>query len=155
MSEVTIRQETDIDTLMRWRKEVVSSVFDVDMSDWLVSANHEYYRRHLPDGSHFAVVAFSEGAEAGCGGVCFSEELPSPDNQSGKCAYLMNIYVREPFRRKGIGREIVRALVAEACLRGCGKISLETTAQGYPLYRSAGFERMEGMMKATSSSTST
>ncbi len=26
------------------------------------------------------------------------EELPSPDNPSGKCAYLMNIYVREAFR---------------------------------------------------------
>lgn len=85
--------------------------------------------------------------ECGCGSVCFSEELPSPDNPTGLCAYLMNIYVRKPFRNNGIAHQIVGHLVGMAKERGCGKIYLETTADGKSLYVTSGFREMPDMMK--------
>ena len=135
-------------TLLAWRKEVIRHVFGEEPSSSLMLANERYYERHIADGSHLAVVAAGEdGKEMGCGSVCFDDELPSPDNPSGRCAYLMNIYVREPFRSHGVGHAIVSFLIERARERDCGKIYLETTADGRPLYTSLGFQDMADMMK--------
>lgn len=85
----------------------------------------------------------------GCGGLCLYDEMPSPDNPSGRCAYLMNIYVREGHRGAGIGKKIVRYLVGCALERGVTKIYLETSQCGRKLYESAGFTAMKDMMLLT------
>ena len=144
---VVLKQITALPTLMHWRAEVISNVFGVNPDRRLLVANRQYYRKHIADGSHLAFLAESDGEDCGCGAVCFTEELPSPDNPTGKCAYLMNIYVRQPFRNKGIAHLIVARLVEEAKKRGCGKIYLETTSIGKSLYTSSGFAEMPDMMK--------
>lgn len=144
---ISLRQITALPTLMRWRAEVIRNVFGVDPHPRLLVANRQYYRRHVADGSHLAVVAEMDGEECGCGAVCFTDELPSPDNPTGLCAYIMNIYVREPYRNHGVAHRIVRHLVDEARGRGCGKIYLETTSEGKSLYLSSGFGNMPDMMK--------
>lgn len=137
----------ETDRLMMWRREVIRTVFGVDPTEDLLAANRNYYERHIADGSHLAVVAEVEGREAGCGAICFTEELPSPDNPSGRCAYLMNIYVRPMFRSRGIGHEIVSYLVEKAREKRCDKIYLETTDEARSLYNSIGFKELPGILK--------
>lgn len=132
---------------MRWRAEVLANVFGLIPDKRLLVANRQYYRTHMADGSHIAFVAECDGVECGCGGVCLHDELPSPDNPTGRCAYLMNIYVREAFRGKGIGHHITLRLVDEARRRDCGKIYLESTVAGKQIYHSLGFKTMHDMMK--------
>lgn len=144
---INLRQTTVLPTLMLWRAEVIRNVFGCEPTARLLVANRQYYTRHIADGSHFALIAADGGEDCGCGGVCFTDELPSPDNPSGRCAYLMNIYVRDAYRNKGIAHLIVRRLVEEAQKRNCGKIYLETTAEGKPVYKSIGFEDLPDMMK--------
>ena len=144
---IQLREIKDIDLLMEWRAEVIRHVFGVSPGEGLLEANRRYYESHIADGSHVAYVAEYDGEKAGCGSICLTEELPSPDNPGGKCAYLMNIYVREPYREHGVGHAVVERLVAEAGRRGCGKIYLETTAEGRGLYESAGFRDLPDMMK--------
>lgn len=138
---------TDVDTLVLWRREVIGEVFGAEPSEALTEANRRYYLRHIADGSHVAVIARADGLDAGCGAICLTDELPSPDNPSGRCAYVMNIYVREAFRGHGIGHEIVRRLVELAREAGCDKIYLETTPAARSLYKSIGFDDLPGMMK--------
>ena len=144
---IAIRTVADIATLMGWRREVIENVFGVRPSETLMEANRRYYETHIADGTHIAAVAADGGEDAGCGAICLTEELPSPDNPSGRCAYLMNIYVRSTFRNRGIGHAIVRWLVAKAIEAGCDKIYLETTPGARPLYKSTGFEPLPGIMK--------
>ena len=59
----------------------------------------------------------------------------------------MNIYVREAFRNHGIAHKLVVRLIEEAKKHNCGKIYLETTADGKPVYTSLGFREMADMMK--------
>ena len=148
-----IRRLEDIEELLKWRREVISNVFGEEASEELMKRNEDYYRRRVADGTHLAFIAISEGREAGCGAVCLTEELPSPDNPSGKCAYLMNIYVRNAFREKGIAHAMVRHLIREAKDRDCGKIYLETTDAGRPVYASLGFHDLPDMMKLQSTET--
>lgn len=144
---IEIHPVKDINTLMKWRREVITHVFGQDPSDYLMAENESFYRRHLSDGTHIAFEALFQGAEVGCGALCLTEELPSPDNITGRCGYLMNIYVKEPFRTHGIAHAIVARLVDEAKIRNCRKIYLETTADGRPVYESLGFQDLPDMMK--------
>lgn len=143
----TIRQVTAIPTLMHWRKEVIENVFGTTPSKRLLAANRRYYLQHIADGSHIAIVASVDGTDAGCGAICLSDELPSPDNPSGHCAYLMNIYVRKNYRSRGIGRQMVEWLVTKAREMGCDKIYLETTDAAHSLYNNVGFKELPGIMK--------
>lgn len=145
--KIEIREISSIPTLMHWRLEVLGCVFGSEPSRRLLVQNRRYYRSHIPDGSHVAYVASADGADCGCGAICMYDELPSPDNPSGKCAYLMNIYVRGPYRNCGVGHAIVLRLIAEARSRGCGKIHLETTPQARRLYESLGFTEMHAILK--------
>lgn len=144
---VTMRRVIVIPTLMHWRREVIENVFGVIPSKALMAANRRYYQQHIADGSHIAVVAEAGDTDVGCGAICLSEELPSPDNPSGRCAYLMNIYVRRDYRSQGIGHAIVEWLLEKARDSGCDKIYLETTAGARPLYIDMGFKDLHGMMK--------
>lgn len=144
---IELRIEKNIETLMNWRKEVISNVFDMVPTNALLEANRNYYMQHIPDGSHRAFVASCNGEDVGVGAICLSEELPSPDNPSGKCAYLMNVYVREQYRNHGIAMKIINHLVNLANAHGCGKIYLESTDMAKPLYRECGFTDMENMLK--------
>ncbi len=144
---VFLNEITDIPTLMRWRAEVIDHVFGEKPDEMLLSANRQFYEKHIADGTHYALVSEHNGEECGCGAVCFTEELPSPANPSGRCSYLMNIYVREAFRNHGLAHQIVSRLIIEAKSRDCGKIYLETTDEGRPVYQSLCFRDLPDIMK--------
>lgn len=138
----------DIDKLMEWRMEVLHNVFDISESTQnLYTANREYYHNSIPSGKHIAVFAQINQTTVGCGGLCLYQEMPSPDNPTGQCAYLMNIYTRKEHREQGVGKSIVSWLIDYAKKQGITKIYLETSECGRPLYDSLGFRDMQDYMK--------
>jgi GNAT superfamily N-acetyltransferase len=147
----TIQKATaaDMGLLMQWRMEVLHNVFnipqDIGMNDLLV-ANKEYYRATMQNETHLACFAKRNGEVIGCGGVCLFREMPSPDNLSGNCAYLMNIYTRPEHRHKGVGREIVAWLLAQAKARKITKIYLESSDCAKSLYKKMGFVPMKNYL---------
>jgi len=146
-----IREGTlqELDFLVETRIEVLRNVFSLspnqDMSD-LAQASREYYKRAIPKGEHIACLAFENGLFAGCGGICLYREMPLPDNITGLCGYLMNIYTRSEFRRKGIGKGMVRWLVEQGRRQGAEKIYLDASDMGRPLYENMGFVPMKNSM---------
>lgn len=140
----------DIELLMEWRMEVLREVFSIppeQPQDGLEAENRRYYQEALRTGSHIACFACIGGEVVGCGGVCLYREMPSPDNPNGKCAYLMNIYTRPQFRRRGVGMAVIGWLVEQAKRRNIAKIYLETSEAGKRLYTGLGFIPMPGMLK--------
>ncbi len=145
---------TDMDILITLRMEVLSNVFCEErkaMTDgeWtaLREANRSYYQEALEKDGHIACLALADGKLAGCGGICLYREMPSPDNISGLCGYLMNIYTREQYRSKGVAKAVCRWLINEATVRGTKKIYLETSECGRALYHSLGFHEMKDYLK--------
>lgn len=150
--KITIKQVSlaDLDNLMEWRMEVLHSVFGTsqneNMQD-LYLANREYYQKFIPNKEHITVFAEIDQMIVGCGGFCQYNEMPSPDNPTGKCAYLMNIYTRQSYRGQGVGRAVVEWLIGYAKEQGITKIYLETSDCGRMLYESLGFQDMQHYMK--------
>ena len=150
--DITIKQATlaDLDKLIEWRMKVLRTVFAIPrMEDInkLCSSNIAYYEEALQAGSHIAVFAESTEGTVGCGGLCLYREMPSPDNPTEQCAYLMNIYTGEPFRGKGVAKAIVNYLVDYAKKQNIQKVYLETSACGRTLYQSLGVKDMIDYMK--------
>ncbi|MBI1351058.1 MAG: GNAT family N-acetyltransferase [Actinomycetales bacterium] len=89
----------------------------------------------------FGVVAEEDGLPAG---VCWAVTLPASDAGYGFVSDdipEVSVTVFEPFRRRGIGRELLAHLIDEAGRRGCSAISL-SVEDGNPareLYESLGF----------------
>lgn len=69
-------------------------------------------------------------------GICLYQDLPSPDNPDGRCAYLMNIYTCPEVQKQGIGEgeAIITWLVNRAADQGILKICLEISKAGKSLY---------------------
>lgn len=142
----------DMELLMEWRMRVLREVFAIsDGSDTaaLERKNREYYEQHLQNNSHTACFSKNTqtGKIVGCGGICYQEEMPSPDNLSGTCGYLMNIYTLPECRGMGVGQKIVRFLIQDAQERGTGKIYLESSKSAKRLYQSVGFTELQDYMK--------
>ena len=140
----------DLELLTEWRMTVLREVFSVPLSDpmpELEQKNRRYYQTALQTEGHIACFAYVGNEIIGCGGVCLYQEMPSPDNPGGGCAYLMNIYTRPEFRGRGAGKKIVNWLIGQAAQRGITKIYLETSVSGRPLYQKMGFTEMRGYMR--------
>lgn len=149
---ITVRQAVaqELDILMEWRMEVLHEVFAIPKGQELTeleAANRRYYEDMLESGGHIACFACLGQEIIGCGGICIYQEMPSPDNPTGQCAYLMNIYTRPQFRGQGAGEMIVRWLTDQAAQRGITKIYLETSEAGRGLYQKIGFLPMMGYLK--------
>ena len=139
----------DIQQLIEWRMEVLHEVFGIPVEDNLPKLREEnlaYYQKALTDESHIAVFVENDGEIIGCGGACLYQEMPSPDNLMGRCAYLMNIYARKEYRSMGVGTSIVKELLTLIEEKGISKVYLETSEMAKKLYQELGFEDMKDYM---------
>ena len=139
-----------LDLLVRTRVEVLRAANllddDEDMSE-VEAASREYYREALRDGTHTALLAFHGDDFVAAGGVSFYRVMPTFHNPTGCKAYIMNMYVRPAFRRRGIATRLLDLLVNDARRRGIRSIALEATTAGRPLYEKYGFVPMMNEME--------
>lgn len=135
----------DLDTLTETRVEVLRAANKLDSSadmSEVESRSREYYIKALADGSHTAYLVYEDDCFVGAGGVSYYTVMPTYHNPSGEKAYIMNMYVRPEYRRRGIAIKTLDLLVRDARDRGVSLISLEATDMGKPLYEKYGFVRM-------------
>jgi ribosomal-protein-alanine N-acetyltransferase len=88
----------------------------------------------LANGYHYLVARDESGALVGYGGLA----VVPPDE-----AWINNLAVRQAAQRRGIGRALLEALLAEAARQGAGRVLLEVAADNLPaqkLYAQYGFE---------------
>jgi GNAT superfamily N-acetyltransferase len=140
----------DVDVLTETRIEVLRAANrlsdDVDMEE-VRRQSYVYYQGALPDGSHAAYLVYDGGQFVGAGGVSFYQVMPTYDNPTGQKAYIMNMYTKPAYRRKGIARHTFGLLIEECRARGVDFITLEATEAGRPLYEACGFVKMEDEMQ--------
>ena len=118
---------------------------DADMSA-VEEQSRRYYEKALADDSHTAYLAFDGERIVGAGGVSYYTVMPTCDNETGRKAYIMNMYTDPSYRRRGIAMNTLDLLVKDARRRGVTHITLEATAAGRPLYEKYGFVPMEHEM---------
>ena len=106
-----------------------------------------YYEKAIPDGTHTAFLVFDRGSFVGAGGISYYQVMPTYHNPTGRKGYIMNMYTRPEYRRRGIAFHMLDLLVRDAREKGVSFISLEATPAGRPLYEKYGFTPMAGEME--------
>jgi len=146
----TIASIEDLEILVKTRIEVLRAANklddSVDMSE-VEAESRTYYEKALADGSHTAILVFDGDKFAGAGGVSYYTVMPTYHNPSGRKAYIMNMYTKPEYRRRGIAFKTLDFLVSDAKNKGIAAISLEATDMGRPLYEKYGFVKMEDEME--------
>ena len=140
----------DIDILTKTRVEVlrVANKLSADTNmEEVRRQSYDYYKNALCNGMHIAYLVLVENQIVGTGGVSFFQVMPTYHNPSGKKAYIMNMYTKPLYRRKGIAYKTLDMLVTEAKRKGITAISLEATDMGRPLYEKYGFTKMKDEME--------
>jgi ribosomal protein S18 acetylase RimI-like enzyme len=72
--------------------------------------------------------------------ISYSTRLPDNRNLTGKCAYIMNMYVEEDFRKMGIATQLMKEALRVCEEKGVGKVALHATDLGERVYTKLGFE---------------
>lgn len=132
----------DLDLLVRTRVEVLRAANGLadpaDMPE-VETRSRAYYREALASGDHVAYLVLDGEELAGAGGISFYRLLPTCHNPTGENGYIMNMYTRPAYRRRGVAYQTLDLLVAAARERGVSRVTLEATRMGRPLYEKYGF----------------
>ena len=140
----------DLELLTKTRIEVLRAANqlgdDVDMSE-VKKQSFEYYQNSLKNDTHLAYLIFDDELFVGAGGISYFQVMPTYHNPTGKKAYIMNMYTKPDYRRRGIAFKTLDLLVADAKAKGITAISLEATNMGRPLYAKYGFIKMNDEME--------
>lgn len=140
----------DLELLTETRIEVLRAADqlseDVDMSE-VKQQSYKYYQEALQSGNHSAYLVFDDEKFVGAGGISYFKVMPTYHNPTGRKAYIMNMYTKPEYRRKGIAFHMLDLLVADAKEKGITAISLEATEMGRPLYTKYGFVKMNSEME--------
>ena len=130
---------SDIEDLMQIRLEMLRLVNGMRQEDDFDKALVECSREYFLNGEQTTVFAMDGNKIAGCASLSYISVMPTFDHPTGKRAHLMNVYTREEFRSRGVGKMMVQYLIEEAKSRGVTEISLDATEMGKPLYKALGF----------------
>jgi glucosamine-phosphate N-acetyltransferase len=90
----------------------------------------------------YACVAIFDGSVIGFGSVFVMNRL-----RGGGSGIVEDFVVAAPFRRRGVGKIILDALLGFAKARGCFKVTLEAAHSAEQFYDATGFVRAGRVMK--------
>ena len=141
--------ENDIHFISKIRLEVLKSANNLDTNvnmDKIFEKTFEYYKNSISK-DNITFLVFDNTEFIGCGSICFITLMPTYNNQIGKKAYIMNMYTKEKYRRKGIAKKILELLIEEAKSRKIKQIQLEATEIGKKLYLNYGFIELKNEME--------
>ncbi|MCP4544131.1 MAG: GNAT family N-acetyltransferase [Chloroflexi bacterium] len=143
--EVTIRQATvaDISNLVRLRRAMFKAMGFDDPAQLAAAsaAAAEYFAENIPTGGFYGWLAISstDGEAIGSGSVVIDQHPPGPNNLSGRIGYIMNMVTVPRYRRQGIGRRVMQAMVEWLAEQGVHRITLHATEMGRSVYENLGF----------------
>jgi GNAT superfamily N-acetyltransferase len=84
------------------------------------------------------------GRLVACGAGVIVRRLPTPGQVDGRNGYVQWMSTDPAFRRRGLGRGVLRSLLGWFEAQGVGNVELHASPDGEPLYRSEGFWRGPG-----------
>ena len=100
-----------------------------------------YFELHLDyDLLAFVARERESGAIVCCAWLLLVTKPPSPRFPHGQTGTLFNVYTVPEHRRRGLARHVMEHLLDAARDLNLDVVELNATDDGYPLYRSLGFE---------------
>lgn len=116
----------------------------------LADATRRWMRKLTAAGAMQSWFAEDDGGPIGVVTVRIRDASPREEDLDGKEAYVHNLYVRPAYRRAGIGRTLMHALLDWCKANGYSRVALRASAMGRPLYEDLGFVADRAMVYRSS-----
>lgn len=133
---------TDIDQLIKMRIEYIKAdqkVIDEEVEQIMRNKLPLYFEKHL-EKQLFAFVAKEKQSIVGTAFLLIIEKPTNPNFINGKIGDVLNVYITEKYRHKGIATKLLKELIVFAKEKELDFIELSATEEGYPLYKNLGFK---------------
>jgi GNAT superfamily N-acetyltransferase len=143
MSTYRVREATldDIDVLVGHRLGMFADMGVTLDRPNVAAAFSGWLREMIPAGTYrgwVATAAATSDVVAG-GGITVLPWPPGPFYVGGRIAFVYNIFVERPHRRRGLARQIMAAIHQWCRQDGIGVVGLTASEEGRPLYNALGY----------------
>lgn len=129
----------DIEQLTKLRTDFVASIRSIPDIAAFEAATRAYFEANIASDGAIAFVADCGGSIVATSMACVYSTAPLARNIRGITAELLNVYTLPEARRHGLASRLTSLTIEEARRRGVGKLWLEYTDDGRPLYEKLGF----------------
>lgn len=126
------------DLRIAYLKEDLGTITDKDLS-MIKTSLPVYYEKHL-NKDLLVYVVRDEDDIVSCAFLLIVVKPMSPSFITGKTGTVLNVYTKPEYRYRGYAKELMTMMLEDAAAQGVSVIELKSTEDGYPLYKSVGFE---------------
>jgi GNAT superfamily N-acetyltransferase len=137
--------ENVLDTFIEMRIQQLREEGATENID-LVPALHDYYSRHMADGTFVSWLAMDGDRIVGTSGMSFVEKPPYFGCPNGRIGLLSSMFTDPDYRRMGIAKELLSRVINEARDYGCGTVQITASDMGVLLYTDFGFVKNNNFM---------
>jgi GNAT superfamily N-acetyltransferase len=114
--------------------------------DHMEAAIRDYIERALPAGTFHAWIVEHGGEVVAGGGLQLRTLMPRPGFVDGEPeGLIVSMWTEPAHRRRGLGRQIVEAILAWGATHGVTRFTLHASNDGRPLYELYGFHQTNEM----------
>ena len=106
----------------------------------MATACSEVLPQAMADGSFRAWLAEADGRVVAGGGVFVTSWLSHPYDLLCRKATVLNVYTDVEYRRRGIARKLMEAILAWCRSQGLADVFLHASPEGRLLYEQLGFQ---------------
>lgn len=137
----------DIDKLIEFRVEFLEEIQDFPLNmeiEIFRKSLKAFFLDKMKSNKFVTWLAEIDNEIIATSGLSFLQKPPHFINMTGKFAYIMNMYTKPKWRRKGIGLALLEKLIKEIKIKGIKSVVLHATPFGRPLYEKYGFRENDG-----------
>ncbi|MER2112261.1 MAG: GNAT family N-acetyltransferase [Solibacillus isronensis] len=144
--EYRLATTDDMELLIDFRKrllveegQTVSSNIDEQL--------RSFFEKQLNSDQFVQWIIEEEKGAIATGGIQFISFPPSYSNPTGIRGYILNMYTAPESRGRGLAKQLVERLLADATERNVHHIFLISSPMGKPLYKKIGFKENDIYME--------
>ena len=132
----------DIDSLLKNRIEFLNLVSNHDkvFSEEFLAISYNLIKQGIETESIVVFLAEEAGKIVSVAMVCYYNLIPSLKNLTGKTGYIQNVYTVLEYRGRGLASELMNRIREDAKSRGVGRLILNATDMGRPIYEKLGYK---------------
>lgn len=140
----------DAPVLARQRRLMFDAITPLppDEGDALEAAILAYIQRAMPAGTFRSWVVVYQGRIVAGGGLQLRTLMPRPGHVNfAPEGLIVSMWTEPAHRRRGLGRQVVEAILAWGRANGVGRFTLHASDDGRPLYELYGFRPTNEMRR--------
>ncbi len=149
MDEIRIREAAtdDIPHIMQHRRDMFWEMgnHDEEAHREMLVHTEAFLRSSIPLGTYRGWLAEARERVIAGVGIAILPWPGSPDDPAPRRGWIINVYTDPEFRRQGLARRLMNALVDWCRESGFANVSLHASVFGRPLYEDMGFRQTNEM----------